>query len=69
MNNRKFHYSSEVTLREATLDDARKIDKALADARAIINCVGPFPEAAAPVVCGALRASIHYLDLSSEQQG
>jgi len=55
-------------IRVASVDDARSLDRALADASLVINCAGPFLDTAAPVIEAALRARIHYLDVTAEQQ-
>jgi hypothetical protein len=34
---------------------------------AVINCAGPFLDTAGPVIAAALRARIHYLDVTAEQ--
>ncbi len=49
------------------LDDARSLDRALADTDAVINCAGPFLDTAVAVVEAALRAQIPYLDVTAEQ--
>jgi hypothetical protein len=59
------HPGSEV--RRATLDDPSGLDRALRGVRAVINCAGPFLDTAAPVIRAALRARIHYLDVTAEQ--
>jgi len=55
-------------IRVASVDDARSLDRALADASLVINCAGPFLDTAAPVIEAALRTRIHYLDVTAEQQ-
>lgn len=57
----------ELEARRASVDDAASLDAALRGTVAAINCAGPFLDTAAPVVAAALRAGIHYLDLSAEQ--
>ena len=59
--------SSRILRRQATVDDEESLDKAFAGAHAVINCAGPFLETADPVAAAAIRAGIHYLDLSAEQ--
>lgn len=54
-------------VRVASAEDAVSLDGALAGAAAVINCAGPFVDTAAPVAEAALRAGIHYLDVSAEQ--
>ena len=54
-------------MRVARLDDPDSLDRALADADAVINCAGPFLDTAAPLIEAALRTRIHYLDVTAEQ--
>jgi len=62
------HFSEDETLRRrASVDDSASLDRALAGAQAVINCAGPFLDTAGPVADAALRAGIHYLDVSAEQ--
>ncbi|MFC9082340.1 saccharopine dehydrogenase family protein [Streptomyces sp. NPDC057062] len=56
----------DVLPRAATVDDARSMDRALADAVAVINCAGPFAVTGRPVVEAALRAGIPYVDVAAE---
>lgn len=56
-----------VECREAAIEDDAALDRALAEAAAVINCAGPFIETADAVVRAALRAGIHYLDITAEQ--
>ena len=53
--------------RQATIDDAGSLDRALHGAQAVINCAGPFIDSAEAVATAALRAEIHYLDVAAEQ--
>jgi short subunit dehydrogenase-like uncharacterized protein len=62
---RELSPASEV--RVAHVDDPAALDAALRDARAVINCAGPFLDTAAPIIEAALRARAHYLDVSAEQ--
>jgi hypothetical protein len=57
----------EVPRRRATVDDGGSLDQALNGANAVINCAGPFLETADAVTAAALRAGIHYLDVTAEQ--
>jgi NAD(P)-dependent dehydrogenase (short-subunit alcohol dehydrogenase family) len=57
----------ECDAREATVEDGASLDRALTGASAVINCAGPFADTAIPVVEAALRARIHYLDVTAEQ--
>jgi short subunit dehydrogenase-like uncharacterized protein len=56
-----------VAVRMAAVDDAGSLDRALDGVAAVINCAGPFLDTADAVVGAALRAGIHYLDVSAEQ--
>jgi short subunit dehydrogenase-like uncharacterized protein len=58
---------SGVAVRIASVNDSASLDRALAEAEAVINCAGPFMDTAEPVAAAALRAGIHYLDVSAEQ--
>jgi short subunit dehydrogenase-like uncharacterized protein len=57
----------EILRRQASVDDAESLDRALEGAQAVINCAGPFLDTADAVVAAALRAHIHYLDVTAEQ--
>src|SRR6266481_4671919 len=57
----------EVFRRQATVDDAASLDRALHGAQAVINCAGPFIDTADAVASAALRARIHYVDVCAEQ--
>jgi saccharopine dehydrogenase-like protein len=54
-------------VRPASVDDPSSLDRALAGAAAVINCAGPFMDTATPVIEAAVRAHIHYLDVTAEQ--
>ncbi|EJC83824.1 hypothetical protein Rleg4DRAFT_6413 [Rhizobium leguminosarum bv. trifolii WSM2297] len=56
-----------VECREAAIEDDAALDRALTGAAAVINCAGPFMDTADAVVRAALRAGIHYLDVTAEQ--
>ena len=56
-----------VPVRTARVDDPASLDHALAGAAAFINCAGPFLDTAEAVTSAALRARIHYLDVTAEQ--
>ncbi|PDT03235.1 saccharopine dehydrogenase [Rhizobium chutanense] len=56
-----------VECREAAVEDDAALDRALAGAAAVINCAGPFMDTADAVVRAALRAGVHYLDVTAEQ--
>ncbi|MEW6736772.1 MAG: saccharopine dehydrogenase NADP-binding domain-containing protein [Acidobacteriota bacterium] len=55
-------------IRSASIDDPVSLDYAFSGAAAVINCAGPFMDTATPVIEAALRARIHYLDVSAEQR-
>lgn len=57
----------QVELREASADVQASLDLAFNGVDAVINCAGPFLDMAGPVASAALRAGIHYLDVSAEQ--
>jgi short subunit dehydrogenase-like uncharacterized protein len=59
--------SCEVLRHRASVGDIDSLDRALEAAQAVINCAGPFLETADPVAAAALRAGIHYLDVTAEQ--
>jgi len=52
--------------RQASIDTPASLDRALAGAAAVIHCAGPFAGTAGPVIEAALRARIHYLDVTAE---
>ena len=54
-------------VRPATIESPVSLDRALAGACAVINCAGPFLDTAGAVIEAALRARIHYLDVTAEQ--
>lgn len=56
-----------VEARIARLDSPESLDRALAGADAVINCAGPFLDTAAPLIEAALRARVHYFDVTAEQ--
>lgn len=62
----KMHPAFEI--RVASVDDPASLDQALFGASMVINCAGPFLDTATPVIEAALRARIHYLDLTAEQR-
>jgi uncharacterized protein YbjT (DUF2867 family) len=53
--------------RTANVADPASLDRALAGAAAVINCAGPFLDTAQPLIAAALRARVHYLDVTAEQ--
>ncbi len=54
--------------RQAACDDPDALDEALRGTCALINCAGPFLDTAPALVEAALRAGIHYLDITAEQR-
>jgi short subunit dehydrogenase-like uncharacterized protein len=56
-----------VEITHTALDDPASFDRALESASAVINCAGPFLDTANAVAAAALRARIHYLDVTAEQ--
>jgi short subunit dehydrogenase-like uncharacterized protein len=54
-------------VRPATIESPLSLDHALAGASAVINCAGPFLDTASALIEAALRAQIHYLDVTAEQ--
>ena len=55
-------------IRAASIDSPASLDRALEGAAAVINCAGPFVDTVPAVIEAALRARIHYLDVTAEQQ-
>lgn len=60
-------FGPQVQTAQAAIDDPASLDRALAGSAAIINCAGPFLDTANAVAAAALRARIHYLDVTAEQ--
>jgi short subunit dehydrogenase-like uncharacterized protein len=54
--------------RRASCDDPDALDEALRGTCAVINCAGPFLDTAPALVEAALRAGIHYFDITAEQR-
>jgi NAD(P)-dependent dehydrogenase (short-subunit alcohol dehydrogenase family) len=53
-------------VRVASIDSPASLDRAMADAAVVINCAGPFGATAPAVIDAALRAGIHYIDVTGE---
>ena len=53
--------------RVAGIEDPESLARALRGAAAVINCAGPFLDTAEAVISAALRARVHYLDVTAEQ--
>ena len=62
----KMHPAFEV--RVASINDSGEMEQALAGASLVINCAGPFLDTAASIMEAAVRARIHYLDVTAEQR-
>ncbi|MDK1373413.1 MULTISPECIES: NAD(P)H-binding protein [unclassified Sinorhizobium] len=56
-----------IEVRGTSIDDPESLDQAFKGAAAVINCAGPFLDTADAVASAALRAGIHYLDVTAEQ--
>ena len=56
-----------IPIRAASIDDPASLDRSFAGTDAVINCAGPFVDTADTVAAAALRARIHYLDVTAEQ--
>lgn len=54
-------------IRVASIEDHGSLDQALRGASLVINCAGPFVDTAARLMEAAVRAQIHYLDVTAEQ--
>lgn len=62
------HRQTRGDWRFAACDDPDALDEALSGVAAVINCAGPFLDTAPAVIEAALRAGIHYLDITAEQR-
>jgi hypothetical protein len=56
----------EPEARVASTEDPASLDRAIAGTEAVINCAGPFGETAPALIDAALRAGIHYVDVTGE---
>lgn len=56
-----------IETRIATVEDPASLDQALVGATAVINCAGPFLDTAESIAAAAVRAGVHYLDVTAEQ--
>jgi short subunit dehydrogenase-like uncharacterized protein len=61
------HPLPDMPVRQAAVDDAAALDRALAGCGVLINCAGPFLDTARPLVQAALRAGCAYIDVTAEQ--
>ena len=57
----------EVSVAEATLDDASALRALLGECSAVIDCAGPFVRFGEPVLAAAVETGTHYLDTTGEQ--
>lgn len=55
-----------VGYRAFSLDDSASVDRALANATALLNCAGPFQRTARPLMTAAVRSGVDYLDVAAE---
>ncbi|HEX5354339.1 MAG TPA: saccharopine dehydrogenase NADP-binding domain-containing protein [Rhodanobacteraceae bacterium] len=62
------HAEGAVEWRFAACDAPDALDAALRETSVVINCAGPFPDTAPALIEAALRAGIHYLDITAEQR-
>ncbi len=60
-------FDGGVETRVAVIDDPSSLDRALSGAAALIHCAGPFLDTAEALIEAALRARIHYFDVTAEQ--
>lgn len=51
----------------ATVDEPGSLDALVAGAALVVNAAGPFGDTTGPVIEAALRAGIHYIDITGEQ--
>jgi hypothetical protein len=51
----------------ASIDDPASLERAIAGSAAVLNCAGPFLDTAPGIIDAALRARVHYLDVTAEQ--
>ncbi|WNI20553.1 saccharopine dehydrogenase NADP-binding domain-containing protein [Streptomyces sp. ITFR-16] len=50
-----------------SVDDPASLDVLLKGASVVVNSAGPFGDTTGPVIAAALRAGIHYIDITGEQ--
>jgi short subunit dehydrogenase-like uncharacterized protein len=58
---------SEVTVKQAALDDPASLRDLLADCAVVVDCAGPFVRYGEPVLAAAVQTRTHYLDTTGEQ--
>lgn len=56
-----------VPVKTASIDDAVSLDRAFEHTVAVVNCAGPFLDTAGAVGAAAVRAGVHYVDVTAEQ--
>ena len=56
-----------ILTRAASIDEPAALDSAFSGVAAVINCAGPFLDTAEAVAAAAVRARVHYLDVTAEQ--
>lgn len=61
------HADRGIAVRTASIDASDSLVGAFEGAAAVINCAGPFLDTADAVARAALRAGIHYVDVTAEQ--
>ena len=59
---------AKTSVRVAPLDDADALAALARDARALVNCAGPFSASVRPVATAALAERCHYVDVSAEDR-
>jgi short subunit dehydrogenase-like uncharacterized protein len=62
-----WHGTEDVSVRVASIGDPASLDHALDGTVAVVNCAGPFLDTADAIASAALRARIHYFDVTAEQ--
>jgi short subunit dehydrogenase-like uncharacterized protein len=65
---RALRTSEDEDVHVARLERPEELQRALAGAAAVINCVGPYETSAVPVAAAAVSNGAHYLDFTAEQQ-
>ncbi|KTR83449.1 membrane protein [Novosphingobium barchaimii] len=62
------HFAQELNVdcRAFDLSDDSAIRAALTDVSVLLNCAGPFMNTAEPLMCAAIDAGVHYLDIAAE---
>lgn len=60
-------FGPAVDTRIASTNDPQSLDRALSGAAAVVHCAGPFLDTAEALIEAALRARVHYFDVTAEQ--